>query len=262
MIVLARRFPTQVAADVSRRHFACDKNAPTYVGGYTLFALAVALLIGLVPLSARGDNTLTEAERNNGWLLLFDGKTLDGWMTSEAKPSKRPVADGCINPHRCGHYMMVHTQQWSNFVLSLDFKISPGCNSGIFVRTASLTPRPGKDVGYNGIEVQILDTTNADYYDTGAIYDLSKPTKNAMKPAGQWNHAEVACDGSLIDVVLNGEKVNHIDLDQFTEPNKRPDGTSHKFDIAYKNHPRTGYIGLQDHGSDCWFKNIKLRPLK
>ena len=182
-------------------------------------------------------------------------------MTSEGKPSKRPVEDGCINPHRCGHYMMVHTQQWSNFVLTLDFKISPGCNSGIFVRTASLTPRPGKDVGYNGIEVQILDTTTAGYYDTGAIYDLSKPTKNAMKPAGQWNHAEVTCDGSLIDVVLNGEKVNHIDLDQFTEPNKRPDGTSHKFDIAYKNHPRTGYIGLQDHGSDCWFKNIKLRPL-
>ena len=108
--------------------------------------------------------------------------------------------------------------------------------------TIALAYHVGKDVGYNGIEVQILDTTNADYYDTGAIYDLSKPTKNAMKPAGQWNHAEVTCDAGLIDVVLNGEKVNHIDLDQFTEPNKRPDGMSHKFDIAYKNHPRTGYI--------------------
>ena len=227
-----------------------------------VLAVVAAFLAGLTTLSARADNTLTETEKGGGWLLLFDGKTLDGWMTSEGKPSQRPVEDGCINPHRCGHYMMVHTQQLSNFLLALDFKISPGCNSGIFVRTASLTPRPGKDVGYNGIEVQIIDTTNADYYDTGAIYDLSKPTRNAMKPAGQWNHAEVTCDGGLIDVVLNGEKVNHIDLDQFTEPNKRPDGTSHKFDIAYKNHPRTGYIGLQDHGSDCWFKNIKLRPLK
>ena len=59
-----------------------------------------------------------------------------------------------------------------------------------------------------------------------------------------------------------GAEVNSIDLDQFTEPNKRPDGTPHKFDVTYKNHPRKGYIGLQDHGSPCWFKNIKLRPLE
>jgi hypothetical protein len=66
---------------------------------------------------------------------------------------------------------------------------------------------------------------------------------------------------SLIDVVLNGEKVNHVDLAQFTKPNKRPDGSPHKFDFALKDHARKGYIGLQDHGSPCWFKNIKLRPL-
>jgi len=208
--------------------------------------VAAGLFVGLSARSALADNTLTQAEKDAGWLLLFDGKTLNGWMTSEAKPSKRPVEEGCINPHKCGHYMMVHTQQWSNFVLSLDFKISPGCNSGIFVRTSSLTPLPGRDVGYNGLEVQILDTTSAGYYDTGALYDLAKPTKNAMKPAGEWNHAEVTCNGNVIDVVLNAEKVN---------------GTSHKFSFAYKDHPRTGYIGLQDHGSDCWFKNIKLRPL-
>jgi alpha-3'-ketoglucosidase len=223
--------------------------------------IACAFLAGVVEGLA-ADNQLSEAEAKAGWLLLFDGKTLNGWMTSESKPSRRPVEQGCINPHLCGHYMMVHTQQWSDFALRLDFKISKGCNSGIFVRTASLTPRPGKDVGFNGIEVQILDTTTAGYYDTGAIYDLSKPTRNAMKPAGEWNHVEVTCLGSLIDVVLNGEKVNHLDLAQFTEPNKRPDGTPHKFDVAYRDHPHSGYIGLQDHGSDCWFKNIKLRPLK
>ncbi len=52
------------------------------------------------------------------------------------------------------------------------------------------------------------------------------------------------------------------DLSQFTEPNKRPDGTAHKLDLAYKDHPQRGYIGLQDHGSPCWFKNIQLKPLK
>jgi hypothetical protein len=83
-----------------------------------------------------------------------------------------------------------------------------------------------------------------------------------MRPVGEWNRLEITCDGSLIGVVLNGEKVNSVDLSKFTEPNTRPDGTAHKFNIAYKDHPRKGYIGLQDHGSPCWFKNIKLRPLR
>ena len=230
-----------------------------------LAALVVVTLCDSLPaqtLSNHGDNKLSSMEKRAGWRLLFDGNTLNGWMTSSELPGKTPVENGCINPHKCGGYMMVHTQQWSNFELRLDFKISPCCNSGVFVRTSSLKPRPGKDVGFNGLEVQILDTQTAGYYDTGAIYDLSKPTQNAMKPAGEWNHMEITCNGSLIEVALNGEKVNHLDLSQFTEPNKRPDGSAHKFDVAYKDHPRTGYIGLQDHGSPCWFKNIKLRPLR
>ena len=83
-----------------------------------------------------------------------------------------------------------------------------------------------------------------------------------MKPVGEWNHLEITSDKNVIDIELNGEKVNHMDLDEWTEPNKRPDGTFHKFDIAYKYYPRNGYIGLQDHGADCWFKNIKLLPLR
>ena len=82
-----------------------------------------------------------------------------------------------------------------------------------------------------------------------------------MKPIGEWNHIEITSDKGRLEVVLNGERVTRADLNQFAEPNKRPDGTEHKFDIAYKNHPQRGYIGLQDHGSPCWFKNIKLKPL-
>ena len=67
--------------------------------------------------------------------------------------------------------MMIHEKAWANFVLALDFKISKGCNSGVFVRTHPLEPRPGKDVGFNGIEVAIDDAKTADYVDTGAIYD-------------------------------------------------------------------------------------------
>lgn len=207
------------------------------------------------------DNALTEAERREGWVLLFDGKTYAGWMNSDGTRPRNSVENGTLNPHGAGHYMLAHERQWENFVLSLDFKISAKCNSGVFVRTSSLTPRPGKDVGFNGIEIAIDDTERAGYVDTGAIYDLAKPTRNVMRPVGEWNHLEVTCNGPLIEVVLNGEKVNSINLDQFAEPNRRPDGTTHKFDIVYKDHPRKGYIGLQDHGSPCWFKNVKLRQI-
>jgi hypothetical protein len=227
------------------------------------FSLAVALVAGCAsPPGPPAENALTEAEREDGWRLLFDGKTLDGWMTSGRKPSRTPVVDGSIDPHGCGDYMMVYGTPLADFILRLDFKISKGCNSGIFLRTWPLEPLPGKDVGYNGLEVAVDDTPGAGFTDTGALYDLSRPTKNAMKPPLEWNRIEIACRGSRIAVELNGEKVNDVDLSKFTEPGKRPDGTAHKFDLVFRDHPREGYIGLQDHGSDCWYRNIKLKVLR
>lgn len=223
--------------------------------------LALALLAFRVSAVCAADNVLTDAERSDGWISLFDGNSLEGWMTSDRRESRRPVEDGAINPHRAGGYMLVYHEPHEDFILRCDFKISPMCNSGIFVRTASLEPRPGRDVGFNGLEIAINDTQAHGYHDTGALYDLSPATKNAMRLAGEWNQVEITCRGGVIDVELNGEHVNHADLDQFTEPNRRPDGSEHKFDVAYRDHPRQGYIGLQDHGADCWFKNIRLKKL-
>jgi hypothetical protein len=222
-----------------------------------LLLLAVASL-GL----SSGENALTPDEKAAGWILLFDGKTLNGWKTSNGSPGQTPVERASINPHGCGGYMMIHENVWSDFELTLDFAISKGCNSGVFVRTFPLEPRPGKDVGYNGIEIAIDDTATAGYHDTGAIYDLVKPRRNAMRPVGEWNHLAITCDGPLIKVELNGELVTRMDLDQWTMPNRRPDGGAHKFDVAFKDHPRRGYLGLQDHGAPCWFKNIKIRPIR
>jgi Domain of Unknown Function (DUF1080) len=235
-------------------------------GSWSFWWVAVVVLIQAINLGpARGeeaDNALSAEEKKDGWLLLFDGKSLNGWQTSSGQPSKVPIEDGCINPHGSGGYMMIHQRTWANFVLSLDFRISKGCNSGVFIRTYPLNPRPGKDVGFNGIEVAIDDTKTADFHDTGAIYDLVKPSKNAMKPVGQWNHMVITCDGPKLLIEVNGEVVTRMDLNQWTAANRRPDGSEHKFDIAYKDHPRYGYIGLQDHGSPCWYKNIKIKPLE
>lgn len=208
------------------------------------------------------DNTLSPLQKAAGWALLFDGKTLDGWKTNLMKESKVSVEDGCIQPHGCGGYMMVPEQQYENFILSLDFKMAKDCNSGIFVRTYPLTALPGQSVGYNGLEMQILDSPTAGMGGMGAIYDLVAPRRNAAKPIGEWNHAVITCDGPNIIMELNGEQVSRLNLDEWSQLGKRPDGSAHKFTkTAWKNHPRRGYIGLQDHGAKCWYKNIKILPL-
>jgi Domain of Unknown Function (DUF1080) len=222
----------------------------------------ICLFLFLASVASAADNELTAKEKADGWVLLFDGRTLDGWMTSNQTPSNTPVEDGCINPHKAGGYMMVHKEKRENFVLALDYKISKKCNSGVFIRTSSLDPKPGRDVGFNGIEVAIDDTYGTGYHDPGALYDLVKPSKQMQKPAGEWNHMVITCDQSKITVELNGEVVTKADLDEFTKSFTRPDGTAHKFDEVYKNHARNGYIGLQDHGSPCRYKNIKLKVLK
>lgn len=223
--------------------------------------LALLILTIWGPSLIAQENLLTDQEKTDGWILLFDGKSTRGWISPKQKPLPAShVQQGALNPHPCD-YMLVYEKPLENFVLALDFKITEKCNSGLFLRTMPLQPRPGKDVGFNGIEVAIDATPGPGFHTTGAIYDLVPTQIDAMKPVGEWNHIEITSNGSLIQVVVNGKLVSKIDLDQWKEVNKRPDGSAHKFDIAYKNHPRKGYIGLQDHGSNCWYRNIKLKPL-
>ena len=220
-----------------------------------------SLIVSVVAPAAAADNELTEAEKKSGWRLLFDGRSLDGWQTSSQQPSKTGVEEGALNPHGCGGYMLIHKEQWENFQLALDFKLSKGCNSGVFVRTSPLTPRPGKDVGFNGLEIALDDTATAGYTDTGALYDLSKPTKNALRPLGEWNHLEVTCDKSVIEVKINGEQVNRIDLDnsrkRISAPTARPTNST----SCTKTTPAAATSACKTTARGCWFKNIKLKTL-
>src|SRR5579863_1226909 len=106
------------------------------MNAFRVFAAATACLTCSIALAA--DNALTPQEKEQGWRLLFDGGTLAGWKTSSNQPSKTPVQDDSLNPHGCGGYMLIHEEPWENFQLALDFKLSKGCNSGIFLRTFPL----------------------------------------------------------------------------------------------------------------------------
>jgi hypothetical protein len=233
-------------------------RVPRRLVHFTLFLAALGALLTAGAGCLAADNTLSDKEKAEGWVLLFDGKTTNGWITNGGKPvPDHRLQGGALNPHDSGGYLIVHEQRFGNFVFACDFKLSKGCNSGIFFRTADLD-----DVVQTGIELAIDDTTGHGKHDTGAVYDLVAPKRNATKPAGQWNHVELTCDGNLITVAVNGEEVTKMDLDQWTEPGKNPDGTRNKFQTAYKDMPREGHLGFQDHGQDCWFKNIKVKELK
>jgi hypothetical protein len=221
-------------------------------------ALVLAAAVVAAAAARAGDNELTQQEKDEGWKLLFDGRTLAGW-TPTGEAAGWAVEDGAIAcTVKRGGYLHT-TEQFGDFVLAIDFKGDKGTNSGIFIRWGNL-----RDPVHTGIEVAIDDSAGKakpGRHDCGALYDLVAPSKNTCKPAGEWNHAVITCRGPLITVELNGEKVASMDVDQYTVAGQNPDGTRNKFRYALKEFPRRGHLGLQDHGGRVWFRNIKIRPL-
>jgi serine/threonine protein kinase/tetratricopeptide (TPR) repeat protein len=190
---------------------------------------------------------------------IFDGSSAAGWMLSKGKnplPPSHVQKDG-LNPHGTGSYLVVYHEKLSDFELDFDYKLEKGCNSGVFLRVSDLA-----DPVNTGIEVALDDTTAHGLGDSGALYSLVAPEMNAQYPAGQWNHMTITAQGPEISVVLNGSPVSNINLDEWTTPGKRPDGSDHKFrNIAVANLARIGYVGFQDLQGNCWFNHIRLRKL-
>jgi hypothetical protein len=205
-----------------------------------------------------GDNGLTDAERGEGWRLLFDGTTLDGWAAT-GKPEGWAVDDGTIVCTSNGGGYLYTEEQLEDYCLKIDFKIEPGCNSGIFFMWSDL-----EDPVNTGLEIQILDTYGPDRTDThdcGAVYELVPPKKQTMRPAGEWNEVVLTFKGDAISLDMNGENIVEMDISLYTEPHKNVDGSRTKFNKAWAHLPRRGHIGLQDHGGKVWFRNVKVRSV-
>lgn len=222
--------------------------------------LAVTVFTSSVPAA---DNSLTEAEKKDGWQLLFNGKDLTGWKCNNDKPINTKVEEGSIVPYKSGGYLVIHEKQFGDFVLKCDVMWKdPRCNSGIFMRVED----PNNPV-HTGFEVQVMAGDKTGKHEMGAIYDLATTTKNAGNADGEWNSIEIRCQGPLISVKVNGEKVSEINCDDFTEPGLCPDGQMHKYKLnkeprAVKDFARKGFLGFQDHGHKVWYKNVKLLELR
>jgi len=147
--------------------------------------------------------------------------------------------------------------KYGDFILDLEFQVTPGANSGVFIRCGELA-----DWINTTIEIQVHESTDGTRYgQCGAVYDIRSPSKVVARPAGQWNSMRITAHGPRLQVMMNDEVIVDIDLDQWTDPGKNPDGTPNKFKYAYKDMPRSGFIGFQDHGAPVSFRNIRIKTL-
>ena len=189
----------------------------------------------------------TSAEAADGFVSLFNGKDLSGWIGPgyEARDGKIVCNDGGS---------LFTEQEFDDFLLRFEFKLSAGANNGLGIRA----PLQG-DAAYQGMELQILDNTSERYANLkpyqyhGSIYGVVPALRGCLRPIGQWNTQEVRAEGGRIRVTLNGGIIVNADISDITET---LDGRNHP-----GLHRPKGHIGFLGHGSHVEFRNIRIKPL-
>lgn len=223
---------------------------------------------------AEKHNTLTAEEQADGWELLFDGETLNGWRDYNGTELTMPwhVVDGTIQAHGDGSDLtgyIVTDRRFDNFILDWDWKLSHGGNSGVLYHVVE---NPFFKVPYvTGPEYQLIDnegweednapTKLEPWQKLGVDYAMHLPDSTKMKvnPQGEWNNSRIVFDNGHVEHWLNGEKI--LEFEAWTD-----DWYARKNSGKWENAPEyglagTGVICLQDHGYPASFRNIKIKQL-
>ena len=206
-------------------------------------------------------SSLTEEEKNQGFVSLFDGTNLDSWT---GNTSGYLIEEGAVVVHPDkvgggGGGNLYTKEEFADFIYRFDFQLTPGANNGIGVHA----PLEG-DAAYMGMEIQVLDTEAEKYknppimpYQThGSLYGVIPAKRGFLKPTGEWNQEEIMVKGTQIKVTLNGTVITEGD---YAEASKN--GT-----MDHKEHPgllrTTGHIGFLGHGDVLRFKNMRIKVLE
>ena len=244
---------------------------------YNLFALIAFFVAACGSTEKKADDTaedtpaveesaqLTEAQKQEGWKLLFDGKSLDGWRTyKNAESTHWDVADGTIHCNASENSDLqadlITVDEFENFELAFDWKISSGGNSGVMFRVSEEKDRPY----FTGPEYQLLDDANyagevEEINFTASNYDMHAPENKKMMPVGEWNTSKIVANGPHIEHWLNGAKVLEYEIGS-DDWKKRKEASKWKEMESYAK-PTKGHVDLQDHGHEIWFRNIMIREL-
>ena len=209
-----------------------------------------ALLLSLLAISLTLQaEDLHPAPDAAGFVPLFNGKDLTGWKTTG---NWLVEEDGSLSLHpregekgwqRYDAYIATE-KLYGDFVLDLEFKINAKGNSGVFMRVGDMA-EPVK----TGFEVQILDTYGLEkpgHHDCGGIVRGTGPSKNMVKPAGEWNRYTITVKGRSVKVVFNGEQVIDTTLE----------------DMKMTDRPNLGQIAFQDEALRVWYRNVRIKELK
>lgn len=213
------------------------------VAGYLMMA---TIVLGCAPVASQ--------QRNEGFQPLFNGVNLVGWQARGGHARDWFVESGeiVVNVRSENGGRMIHTvDQYENFELRLEYLVSEGANTGVFMRM-------GEDG--EGLEIQILDDyaeRHADLRDsqyTGSLYGMAAPNRRVSKPAGEWQTMNIRVQGQNLTVAVNGTEVVRTDMDQYlaTTTNQM------RLDALRR---RRGYLGLQNYGVPVRFRNIEIREL-
>ena len=247
---------------------------------FLILCLAIPgiILTSCKPKAAKevGPNQITQAEIDDGWVLLFDGKTFNGWRGygKTAFPDSGWVIDD--NALHCIESGMgeagglggdiIYDKKFKNFKLKMDWKISEGGNSGIFYLGQEVEGWP---IWKTAPEMQVLDNINHPDAEmgvkgnrkAGSLYDLIPAVPQNAKPVGEWNSIEIMVwDGTVVHK-MNGETVLEYHLWTDDWKNMIVNSKFPELNPDWAKVAKEGYIGLQDHGDAVWYRNIKIKEL-
>ena len=211
-------------------------------------------------------NTLTEAEKADGWKLLFDGESTDGWHNFKkvGVGSGWSIVDGALSldPSKEDGGDIISKDQFENFELMLEWKIGKCGNSGIFYNVVEAEKY--SHAYLTGPEMQVLDNTchpdgENETHRAGDLYDLIKCSEETVKPAGEWNLVKIKIDNGKLEHWLNGVKV--VETEMWTDAWKEMVANSKFKDMPDFGTAKKGHIALQDHSDPVAYRNIKVKEL-
>ena len=226
------------------------------LGGTALFVSAKDEPLTKDDAAVRDVATPAKNADGHGFVKLFNGKDLTGWVYGGDKAGKGyQVREGVLFCTENDGGNLFTENEYSDFVFSFDFKLEPNSNNGIAIRS----PLEG-DPAYVAMEIQVLDDSGSEYKNLrpaqyhGSIYDVFPAKRGSQKPVGQWNHQEITAKGRQITIKLNGDTIVDANLDDV------------KDEKVLKKHPglarAKGHIGLLGHGTRVEFKNLQVKELK
>lgn len=222
----------------------------------------LALIAGVSLMSAQSaTNTLTSAEKAEGWQLLFDGTSLHGWRAfkSPTPPAGWKAVNGELVRQDGGGDLMT-VDQFGDFELRLEWKLSKDGNSGIMFRVTD----QGAQTYETGPEFQILD--NAGHKDgkqpmtsAGSNYAMHAPARDVTKPIGEWNDVRLIVRGAHVEHWMNGVKLLEYEL--WSEDWDKRMKASKFAKMPGYGRAKRGHLVLQDHGNLVWYRNIRIKAL-